>query len=235
MKAFNTFLLSLIVCFSSPVKSGIEDTIYHIEQRLARGESVAILYIDMQTKFIRAFNESEFARVIEGQLRLIKHFAGRENVHLIDVNYKDQGPTLSEALMQLRKNINYRLFVKDKDSAFQTMRTIPASDDQPVPADQVRGKLIDYLHSINTREIMLTGCFDGACVQRTAKDALDAGFNVSVDRDLNIIENLYSSNRRLYTPEEHARIRSQRWELIQKQFPNLKMVQPIEHDYCVVD
>ncbi|WP_062265568.1 isochorismatase family protein [Endozoicomonas arenosclerae] len=231
MKVFTAFLWVILLSVSCPVKSGIEDTIHNIEQKLVAGESVAILYIDMQTRFMRAFNAAEFASVIEGQLKLLSHFAGRQNVHFIDVNYKGQGATLSEALIQLKRNLNYKLFIKDEANAFGVEHTIPA-DGEVISDSQIQGELNEYLRSKTISEVMVTGCFDGTCVLQTVKGALDSGFNVSVDRQLNIIENLKSISRAFASPEEQAKALDTQWIELQEKFPKLTIIKPAEPGPC---
>ncbi|MGI9280022.1 MAG: isochorismatase family protein [Endozoicomonas sp.] len=112
--------------------------------------------------------------------------------------------------------------------------TIPA-EGETVSAHQIQGELADYLRSKSINEVMVTGCFDGTCVMQTVMGALESGFGMSVDRDLNIIENLKSISRAFSSPEEQASALEKQWLDLQKKFPKLKIVKPAESKACSQD
>ena len=219
MKALKLLLL-LCTLVPGALKANLEATILYLEQLLAEGKTVAILYVDMQTRFVRYFSPAEFYRVIPEQSGLIQHFSGNDKVRFVDVNYAEQGPTLPELLQAMKTKDLYKLFIKTTDSAFQT---VPSSGES-VPDSQVSSDLDVYLKSEGVTDVHITGCFDGACVRLSAKDALEKGFGVSVDRESNILLRTDFLRDSFLTPEELEEIVATRWQELLKDFPDLKLI-----------
>ena len=195
---FLSFLLTAIWPMST--WGTLENTIAHIEGLLAEGKKVAILLIDMQTNMMdkRFYPEAEdIGTVMKEQIGLLNHFSARDNVYFVDVNYVGQGGTLPDIHVSLKKNARYKFFMKTTDSSFATIPK-PGSVTDP---DQISTALQTYLKTENISDIMVTGCFDAACVLKTADDGLRNGFNVAVDRDLNMLVDRafpYSEDRASY-------------------------------------
>ncbi|WP_062267488.1 isochorismatase family protein [Endozoicomonas arenosclerae] len=228
MKSFSyalAFWLAVVIC---PVAANLEATITYIEQRLLEGKTVAILYVDMQTRFIKYFDAVEFYRVIPEQVGLLKKFVGNDKVHFIDVNYANEGPTISESLQWLRKKAAYKLFLKDHDDAFHA---IPEGggrgEDQ-----QVASELDVYLKSRGVTDVHVTGCFDGNCVRRSVKGALEKGYDVSVDRESNIFLRTDFLRDSFMTPDELDEIVKLRWSELTRDFPNLRMISDSRNRPC---
>ena len=210
------------------VLAGVNETIGYLEGLLAQGKKVAVLYVDMQTGYLgRSYESREFERVFSDQMKLLAHFSENPNVHFINVNfrYETYGPTISEALRVMKKNVNYRLFRKYTESAF---KTIPL--DSREGEEEITIALRTYLHAKGVDSILVTGCMDGVCVRKTATDALETGLNVTVDRDLNIIQDLGLPSWRAPLAAHIAR----EWDKVKEDFPKLNLTHPIEHDYCVL-
>ena len=79
----------------------------------------------------------------------------------------------------------------------------------------------------------MTGCFDGACVFQTASDALKYGYNVTIDRDMNIIDNMAYAGK-TGTAEEWRASYKTKWEALKAEYPTLKEVERLEESYCSV-
>ncbi len=202
----------------------LKTSIATIETLLAQGKTVAILFIDMQTGFVKRFWAPEAYRVISAQAELLDHFSGNKGVHFIDVNYVEEGETLSFLHQKLLRNSYYRLLVKSEDSAFDKRESLPV-DNPGATAQEINTSLKNYLHSIKAEDVVATGCFDGGCLMQTTEDALEAGFNVLVDRSLNITTDLIDRDA---PSESEQRGIGIAWEELKEKYPDTLKVLPSE-------
>ena len=223
----------LYLLFGSGFSLGnIEKSIAYIEQLLAEGKKVAVLYIDMQKGFQKEFLEAEFSKVFQAQLKLLTHFSGSKNIYFVDINYnkegfRSRGPTLFEALAAMEKQQKYKLFLKSTDSAF---RTIPVPGES-IPSEQIQVRLRSYLRSEGTDNLFVMGCFDGSCIRSTVEDALNLNFHVAIDRDLNISYGKYFLNDESTKEKiEFANVR--RWEKMARDYPDLTIIPDTRFSPC---
>ncbi len=200
----------------------LKTTIATIDALLAQGKTVAILFIDMQTGFSKRFWAPEAYRVITAQAELLDHFSGKKGIHFIDVNYLEEGQTLTFLHQKLLRNNYYRLLVKDEDSAFEQRESLPV-DGPGASAKEINTSLKNHLHSIKAEDVVTTGCFDGGCLMQTAEDALEAGFNVYVDRNLNIIDDMFDKN---IPSESERRGIGIAWDTLKENYPDTLTVIP---------
>ena len=223
-------LFSLIITFTNSCYAGWEDTVVYINGLLDEGKKVALLLIDMQAGFMDRYTEPEFSRVIEEQARLIDHFADRPGMFYVDVNYAGNKRTLSSLYLKLKKNTKYKLLIKKDNSAFHSRQEFPKRGSR-ASDEEIRGQLDKYLNEIKVTDVMIMGCFDGACIRETAIDALQNGFSVGIDRELNIIDDETSPLNRK-SPKAREALRKQRWEDVQKMSDKLTFVPPAEQRSC---
>ncbi|MGI9282039.1 MAG: isochorismatase family protein [Endozoicomonas sp.] len=174
------------------------------------------------------FDTAEFYRVIPEQVGLLKKFVGNEKVHFIDVNYVDEGPTVAESLQWLQKKVTYRLFLKGHDDAFHVV----PSDGGRGAEEQISSELDIYLKFRGVTDVHVTGCFDGNCVRRTVRGALQNGYDVSVDRESNILLRTDFLRDSFMTPEELEAIVKLRWSELTRDFPNLRMISDSRNRPC---
>ena len=102
-------LLLFTLLFGRGVSGGATESISYIEDLVGQGRKVAVVLIDMQTGFMSRYMQSEFVEVVSEQNKLLSHFEENMGAEVIDVNYYEHGPTLSEHLQSLKKKVLYKL------------------------------------------------------------------------------------------------------------------------------
>ncbi|KEQ14049.1 cysteine hydrolase family protein [Endozoicomonas numazuensis] len=156
---------------------------------------------------------------------MLDHFSEKEGIHFIDVNSIEEGQTLSFLQQKLLRNNYYRLLVKREDSAFDQRETLPV-DKPDASAKEINTSLKDCLHSIKAKDVVATGYFDEGCLMQTTEDALKARFNVYVDRNLNIIEDMLDKSA---PSESERRGIGIAWDSLKEQYPDTLTATPPEH------
>ena len=207
MRRFKIFLtVFLIVLFSlSSSFAGIEDSKFVLDQLLKGKENpdVALLVIDMQQRELRdAIDPIEFHYISESQNELISYSGSKKipviNVVMASENRADEFTVLDSMIAVLEHKTYYKFGndafdpknAKERDKFDELYKTRLSSSTANDGSEVISEELGDYLRSKGIKNIFLMGCFDGACVASTAEGALNEGFEVYTDRDLNLVRRL---------------------------------------------
>ena len=201
--------LCLLVGQSSLLWADASATIFYLEQLLAEGKKVAILSVDMQTGYTKGFDyPEEFYSVIDEQMKLLDYFAADPRVYFVDINYSNFGPTLTSLRERLKKKVlTYELFEKDHLDVFGNVEAYTEIGDSEISK---------YLQSHGVNDIHVMGCFEAVCIRNTVEGGLMDNYNVSVDRDMNIINALDGSKKLSRINEE--------WRYLQEEYPSLTLI-----------
>ncbi len=227
-----TALILFLLLFNSAAAS-TDDMIIYIDSLLAQGKKVAVLLIDMQQVYVPSFSEDYSDIRIDDQRRLLMRLVKKENVTFIDVNITSQSlgekhlATLPELHRQLKRKRYFR-FIKATNDAFQEPAIFKGDENLE---EVITGKLGTHLKSEGVTDIVPTGCFDGLCIRSTAEGALKEGFDVHVDRDINIFYNniLHGNTSR----EEVFERNTKDWQVLQEEFPNLHILPDTQRSQCL--
>ena len=232
----------------------LDETIAKLRTLAEGGKKIAVLIIDVQPAFLPVFNSDE-SETLNRQVELLHALNDTENIYFIDINYvaedRNFGPTLSglkEAAMRSRK---YSLFHKTGDSAFQGYDyydsiylpedkhgDITPEDAYFVLSDTFNGRL----KKMGIDQIVPTGCFDGACVLRTSRDALENGYSVIIDHDLTVRDDIRDEDwpgrlTRKGRANACLRICEGQWQELEAKYPE-KLTRlnkkPVAQSTCII-
>ncbi len=221
-------LFALLLSFGSLSCADLTDTIAYIRGLIDDGKKVGLLFIDMQTDFtMERFEFPEAEQVIFDLATLAEHFAGQENVIFVDVNYAGRGSTISHLQRQLKRSKTYRLSIKDGDSAFEV---IPPNTEH-YDDEKVMDNLVEFLKAKEVTDVIPLGCFDGACVLSTAKEAAEKGFDVAVDRGMNVKVSRTSIDR-FESREKYFEYLKGLWDQVFSSHTRIKPVPDVSESYC---
>jgi nicotinamidase-related amidase len=133
---------------------------------LISSEWLAILMIDMQTKFLADLDPGERDKIIQGQLRLLEQAKALETL-VINVRFAgDNGPTDQRLIDSWLRMTNKAPLLKYKDDAFSVPTLNP------------------FLQKRGVKTLVLAGINASFCVLETAKSAVLRGYEVHVADDL---------------------------------------------------
>lgn len=127
--------------------------------------STAVLLIDMQEKFMPGLSKGSQEMIVPAQVRVLRECAA-ENIPLIVIEYKYDGPTLALLEEEIKHIPTVHRIVKQADDAFS----------EPV--------LLTTLSRLGVERLLLMGVNASMCVQQTAASALKEGFEIVTARNL---------------------------------------------------
>ena len=228
------FILSLCLLMPSISLGTIESSIATIDSLIKSGKKIAILVIDMQIFFANDFSLPENVSAIRQQERLLLEYVDNPDVHFIDVNLnilvdmEDLPLRNAETIPRLKRlqkrKSTYKKFFKLSDDAFEEPAVIEGYENYE---NALKGDLGDHLESEGITEVMPIGCFDGGCIISTAEGALERGFNVYVDRDLNVLKGIINEELSVIDVELENQML---WDELIERNPNLSLI-----DYIIVE
>ncbi|WP_172806832.1 isochorismatase family protein [Endozoicomonas arenosclerae] len=205
----------------SAVQAGFDESRTHIEQLLQQGKKVAILVIDMQLAYEGRGSLHNLSSVLGEQVKLLNYFVKNDQVIYVDVNIEEYGTSLNALIQSIYMKKGTRLMLKAHQDAFEGVNLARGQK-----LDQAfKGKLEDFLKSQDVTDVVPLGCFDSSCVLDTAKGAIESGFDVSVDRDMNIKYNAITDIGADNQPTEEAIEDVElEWQSALTKYPKLKVV-----------
>ena len=193
-----------------PVLTPEPAVISSIERMLKEGKKVAILIIDMQAEIEDIWLSSEKSRVIPEEMQVLDAFSDNKNVLFIDVNMEGNGETIADLAHSIKKNTLRRSFVKSDTDAFFS-ESLKNSQLENI----IHGYLRDELEKLAVTELVPMGCFSGRCVRATTQGAIREDFNVHLDKDLLIVGDTPSLEKRskeeMFAQAERAWARLEKW------------------------
>jgi nicotinamidase-related amidase len=123
--------------------------------------SIALILVDMQTKFVKKLREGEASRIIPNQLAVIEH-CNRANIPIIvlELRKREFGKTIRTLTSAAKKNPRFLLIEKEYDSGFNETA------------------LYSYLKSLDIKRLFIIGINTDYCVKATASDAIKLGYEI---------------------------------------------------------
>ena len=194
-------LIVFLIGFCIPISyAGIEETKKILDDILKSGEKVTIIIIDMEEDLFPDFYKGEADYVIPQQEKLLT-YAGEKGIPVINVVFANEDGTelgLNPILKNL-KGLRYKNFYKLGKSAFEREWKFKQIDEKGFVKEIGEDHLSSFLEK--GQKLFIAGCFDRGCVTRTVQEALEDGFEVYIDRDMNI---MHSKDEPLENYEEFA-------------------------------
>ena len=173
--------------FSAMTWANVAESIAAIQGLLSEGKKVSIIVIDMQEVLNDSVIPAEYADVVGQQKVLISRFSKDENVYFIEVKIPRDGNTIEPIAKRLNNTINKRVLYKDSPDAF-TSQVANYEGIATESENVINEPLTKYLSDREVSDLFVMGRFDHDCVRATVEGAIEeAGLNVIVDRDLNIL------------------------------------------------
>lgn len=123
-----------------------------------------ILLIDMQDDFLEEIQRDEVERMITNQIEVLE-CAQQNNLPIILLEYRNHDAT-NKQLRKILSNSNYKKIVKSEDDGF------------------LYTSLDSIVKEKGASELVFMGINASACVKRTAKGALNAGYSIVTSPDI---------------------------------------------------
>lgn len=147
--------------------------------------TLAVILIDMQTRFVEHLRTGEAERIIPNQLTALKH-CNKTGIPIIVLEYDSRkhssfGKTIAVLRSEAKKNSKGCLIRKEWNSGF------------------VMTGLHSYLESLRVKNLFLMGINADHCVKQTAKDAIRRGYEIATSKDV------------ISGQERHSKDNSLRW------------------------
>ena len=226
------WLCALFLSVCSASHGGPAETIAYIEGLLREDKVVAFLLIDLQSSAYPDFAPGS-DEIITEQMRVIEHFTElteegdvflRKGFRVVNTIFERDGMTIEQVSRTLRSSGIRDVYYKARggpgqepafDAFVKDLRYVTPGDDAGAAAEMYVG-LGDRLREWGVTHVIPTGCFDYLCVRRSARGARDAGFQVAVDRDMNIVasssaERLIVRSLGLKDVQEYREITERKW------------------------
>lgn len=122
-------------------------------------EGLTAVLIDMQHGFLKSFDYEVVEGLILHQQKVIR-LCAQEDIPLVVVSYRKFGETVKD-LKKVAKNVpRFFSLIKRDDDAFLGTR------------------FDEMLKNLETRNLVLMGIMSDACVKKTAKSAIDRGYQI---------------------------------------------------------
>jgi len=128
-------------------------------------EEVAVVLVDMQTKFVTQLRNREMSRIIPNQLKVID-FCSKRNIPVVVLEYSNCGDTVNKLKARLKKVRDVTVIEKHFDDGFH------------------KTNLNKVLKKRKIKTIIFMGINADCCVKDTASTAVSLGYKILTSNDL---------------------------------------------------
>ena len=196
MKVYRYFPILIATAFSTfVVNAGTTDSIKLLKSLSNSKKKTAIIIVDMQQGFVKGMDIKELMQKSK-KLNKVINYAASQDILTINVVIPSNKPATEATLLQKIRHDKIKTYYKLYNDAFRGPK--PGDPDQSLfekrvnedftkeGSEIINDDLESYLTERDVTDLYVAGCFDHLCVTDTTEGALTRGFNVHVDRDMNV-------------------------------------------------
>ncbi|MFA0039272.1 isochorismatase family protein [Vibrio sp. 10N.261.52.A1] len=196
MKIYRYFPILIVASFSTfVVNAGTKDSIKLLKSLSNSQKKTAIIIVDMQNGFRNGMDIKELMKKSK-KLNKVINYAASHDILTINVVIPTNTSVNEATLLQKLRHDKIKTYYKLYNDAFRGPK--PGDPDLSLFEKRVNegftkegsavinDDLESYLLNKDVTDLYVAGCFDRLCVSDTTEGALIKGFNVHVDRDMNV-------------------------------------------------
>ena len=126
---------------------------------------VAVILIDMQYGFIATLRNGEEDRIVPNQISVLR-FCKEKNIPVIILDYFGHDETIKKLANEVKDFENVKIIIKNRDNGFTDT------------------ELNFHLKSLGAKKLFLMGINADCCVKKTAKGAIQNGYEIITSNDV---------------------------------------------------